>query len=179
MKRLIWWLDSLSWAVPVGLTVVLLAAAAALHVFQLQPLQQRLSQLESRSTTSARVALRAGQSDPTRLVNAFYDQFATGDSLSEHLARIHQVAQAQGITLQQGDYKMLRERDARLTRYQIVLPVQGPYIKVRRFVASTLETIPVAALDQVSFERKRIDDGLVDAQVRFTLYLPNHEVASR
>lgn len=173
MKRVLWALEHGDWGLPGLLAGVLLAAAAALHGFVLQPLQTRLDRLESGSASAARAALRAPSDDPARQLDTFYRQFRTGDALPEHLARLYDIAQAQGIVLRQGDYRLVRERDAKLTRYQVVLPVQGPYIKVRRFLSAALNSIPVAALDQVSFERKRIDDGVVDAQIRFTLFLPD------
>lgn len=173
MKRLRWMLEHGSLALPVTLAALLLAATAALQAWAVQPLRARMERLESGSSAAARAALRAPGEDPARQLNTFYKQFRTADALPDHLARLYHVAQAHGITLRQGDYKLLRERDAPLTRYQVVLPVQGPYVKVRRFVAATLDAIPVAALDQISFERKRIDDGVVEAQIRFTFFLPD------
>lgn len=173
MKRLRFMLEHGSLMLPLALTALLLAAAAALQAWMVLPLQAQIEQLESGSSAAARAALRAPGEDPARQLNTFYRQFRTADGLPEHLARLYHIAQAHGITLRQGDYKLLRERDAPLTRYQVVLPVQGSYVKVRRFVAATLDAIPVAALDQISFERKRIDDGVVDAQIRFTFFLPD------
>jgi len=172
MKRLAWLIDHASARLLGALAFVLLGVAATLHLAVLAPLQARLDHLQARAATAGPAVTGAGE-DAGRQLQTFYRHFGDGNTLPDHLARLYQVALTTGITLRQAEYRLVRERDSHLKRYQIVLPIQGSYPSVRLFVSATLEALPNAALDQVSFERRRIDDRSVDAQVRLTLYLPD------
>lgn len=171
MKRLAWMLERAGWRAPVLAALLLIAAAAATHLWVLPPLNERLDRLTELAANEERKPVRPPNVEADDQLRRFYRNFAATDALPGHLARLHDLARAHGLTLRQGEYRLVRDRDAKLGRYQVTFPVQGSYPAVRRFVGAVLDTIPVAALDQVSFERKRIDDNLVDAQVRLTLFL--------
>jgi hypothetical protein len=51
------------------------------------------------------------------------------------------------------------------------MPVTGSYSQVRTFLEQALEEVPVLALDQASLRRKRTADHLVEAEIRFTVFL--------
>lgn len=154
-----------------ALAALLLALAAALHGWVLPSLSQRA---EAAAAAAERRTVRRSE-DPAAAaaseLQAFYRHVEAG-SLPDQLARLHGVARATGIVLRQGEYRLLREGDGRLRRYQLMLPVRGPYRGVRQFVSAALRTLPNAALEQVSFQRQRVEDGEVEAQLRLTIYLP-------
>lgn len=177
MRRLWWSLGQLDTAWPLALAVCLLALTAFVHLVSVPSLRTRLTSHEARlvqpaapATRAQRVSLPGG--DKAADLQQFYLQFNTGDSLPSQLDKLYRVAQAQGIVLRQGEYRLIAGRDSHLREYQVTLPVRGPYPKLRRFVAAALDALPVAALDQVAFERRSIGDAAVDAQVRLTLFLP-------
>lgn len=172
MKRIAWLIDHAGARLLGGLAVLLLGVAATLHIAVLPAQQTRLDRLLAQGS-AARPAAAGAAEDAGRQLQDFYRHFGGNDTLPDHLARLYQIARTSGITLRQAEYRLVRERDSHLKRYQIVLPIQGAYPSVRLFVSATLEALPNAALDQVSFERRRIDDRNVDAQVRLTLYLPD------
>lgn len=157
--------------VVVALALLLLGAAGALHALVLPELERRAA---ATAADADRHAIRVLPVDPAvdagRELQAFY-RHVEGGSLPDQLARLHVVARSTGITLRQGEYRLLRDGDTRLRRYQILLPVHGSYPGLRQFVSATLRTLPNAALEQVSFERRRIEETEVDAQLRLTLYL--------
>lgn len=154
------------------LAVLLLLVAGTLHAVLLPALTQRAL---AASAAAERLAMRSAPTDPAAdaasELQTFYRHVDAG-SLPDQLARLHGVARATGIVLRQGEYRLLREGDGRLRRYQMMLPVRGSYRGVRQFVSATLRTLPNAALEQVSFQRPRIEDGEVEAQLRLTIYLP-------
>jgi hypothetical protein len=167
MNRLRWALANTGWGWPGAIGIGLLVAAALVQFTVLQPLRDRIDALaRETSLHGAPVASddRHGQ------LERFY-RHLSAEKLPERLAALHAAAKAEGLVLQQGEYRLVRERGGRLKRYQVTLPVQGPYPAVRRFIAKALDEIPVAALEHVLFERKRIGDGVVEAQVRFTIFL--------
>ena len=64
----------------------------------------------------------------------------------------------------------------KLWRYEIVLPVHGTYPQVRVFLAQVLTKIPHLALQSVSFERQKVGDAMIEANIRLTLYLGENHV---
>lgn len=173
MRRLAWLLRQHAEAWLAALALALLGVAAALQLAVLPPLQARVDALDADSVRLAMLPSAGDNATETaaRELQSFY-RHVDGGSLPDHLARLHVVAHATGITLRQGEYRLLRERDGRLRRYQVLLPMRGSYPALRTFVSAALQTLPNAALDQVSFERRRVDEQEVDAQVQLTLFLP-------
>lgn len=170
-SRLAWILAQRAPQLLLALAVLLLGLAAALHAVVLPALAQRA---EAAAAAAERRVVRRSEDPATaasRELQDFYRHVDAG-SLPDQLARLHGVARATGIVMRQGEYRLMREGDARLRRYQVMLPVRGPYRGVRQFVTATLRTLPNAALEQVSFQRPRIEDGEVEAQLRLTIYLP-------
>jgi Tfp pilus assembly protein PilO len=121
--------------------------------------------------------LRAGDSASRREVApgeqlaTFYAFFPREDSTPHWLARIYAAAAAKGIALESGEYKLDRKVGERLARYEIVLPVKGSYAQIRGFVAEVLASVPAVALEEVNLRRENVQSPLLDARVRFTLYL--------
>lgn len=170
-SRLAWIVAQRGPQLLLALALLLLGASAALHGVVLPSLAQ---QAEAASAAAERRVVRRSE-DPAaaaaRELKDFYRHVDAG-SLPDQLAQLHGVARATGIVMRQGEYRLLREGDARLRRYQVMLPVRGSYRGVRQFVTASLRTLPNAALEQVSFQRPRIEDGEVEAQLRLTIYLP-------
>jgi len=73
--------------------------------------------------------------------------------------------------LNQGEYKAGYDKASRVSTYQIILPVKGPYQAIWQFAMQGLREMPFASLDEVSFRRDSIAEPAVEARLRFTLYL--------
>jgi len=118
-----------------------------------------------------KAARASGQPSAGDGLEAFYRLFRDGKGGSDWLQVIYRLARAENLQLRQGTYRYDQAQDARLARYEITLPVTGTYTQIRRFVAMVLNEVPIASLDGIGFERKRVDDPHVEAQVKFTLFL--------
>jgi hypothetical protein len=51
------------------------------------------------------------------------------------------------------------------------LPVKGSYIQIRKFIVKVLNSVPSAALEEVSFKRDAISKGELEAKIRFSIYM--------
>ena len=109
--------------------------------------------------------------DPEADLAAFYAALARPASAPELLRRLHRAAQAHGLRLEQGEYRPLADPGGKLTRYQILLPATGTYPEVRRFLTQAGREIPGLSLDGISFQRQKIGDEALQAQIKFTLFL--------
>jgi len=99
----------------------------------------------------------------------FYQAFPAMDRLPDELERLYGIARASRLDLSQGEYR-LEQRGPGLASYRIALPLRGSYPDIRGFLSDTLQQMPYAAVDAVRFERKKVGDTQLDAQVRITLF---------
>ena len=104
-------------------------------------------------------------------LTAFYKFFPPEQNVSQLLEKIYQSASNESLRLTHGEYKFTREKEGRLGRYQITLPVKGNYLQVRKFIAKVLNALPMVALDGVSFRRETIGGNDLEAKIQFTLFL--------
>ena len=73
--------------------------------------------------------------------------------------------------LEKGEYRLARETDFRLARYQVTLPIHGDYGALRSFVNDVLETVPSAALEELTMKRDNSEVPQLEGRVRFVLFL--------
>lgn len=169
------WRSLLGWPGAIG--VGGLAMCLALYVSILQPAQQRLNTARlSASVLQERMA-RAGQvsNDSARPLEdqlaTFYRVFPSERDAIDWVGKIVAIAQRGGLSLQQADYKLERDKTGKLTRFQMNLPLKGEYQTIRRFLVDLRAEIPIVSLEQVQFERQKVGDPLVDAKVRLVIFL--------
>jgi hypothetical protein len=130
----------------------------------------RVEQALRAPPTLAPVAKEEPQSDVKNL-DQFYDTLGEEEYVEQQVKLLFALAKKVGLTLQQGEYKASFERQGRFHKYQIVLPVKGSYGLIRQFSESVLKGIPFASLDELSFKRDHISNRVLEAKLRFTLYL--------
>lgn len=104
-------------------------------------------------------------------VAQFYDNLGENGYAEQQLKTIFGIAAHRNLQLNEGEYKSSFEKNSATIAYQIQLPVTGPYPAIREFCEEVLQTIPFAALDEVSFKRQVISSNNLEAKLRFTLYL--------
>jgi len=157
---------------------VLLACAAIFNALLLAPIEEQLAAASSKAEAlqqqkndqqMQRVALET----PAAMLDQFYAFFSAGENITDELSKLYNLAQANGVELRQGEYKLLELKESRLKEYQISLPVKGNYAKIRLFAAHALANIPVLSLDRINFQRKKSGESAVEAEIVFTLYLLN------
>lgn len=102
---------------------------------------------------------------------AGFQAFFQDKSLEAQLRELHDAGAIAGVALKRVEYRMLEDRRASLRQYQIVMPVTSGYPAIRKFVSIALAKVPAMSLDHIAFQRKRIGDGTVEAELRFTLFL--------
>jgi len=177
MKPLDWlqyFLARLGWPGTLGL--LLLAAAWPLHALYLQPLQDAGAELQRQADRLARQAPVA-KLDTGRQPAMLSTTLPGVEQMPEAVARLFSAARHAGLSLEQGVYRVAGEKSSRLLRYQISLPVSGDYPALRAFIAEALEREPSLALDSLRLTRADMGQGVIDADLRFTLYLGDARMA--
>lgn len=98
----------------------------------------------------------------------FYNLFPSIDKIPNEVENLWVVAAEYQIDLLQGEYRL--ESKGGLASYRITLPVRASYTQIRNFISFILKEIPTASIDLLHFERKKITEAQLDAQIGLTLY---------
>jgi hypothetical protein len=101
----------------------------------------------------------------------FYAVLGDKRHAEQQVRTLFDLAAKSGLALNQGEYKSAYDKASRVSTYQIVLPVKGAYQPLWQFAMQGLRDMPFASLDEVSFRRDAIAEPVVEARLRFTLYL--------
>jgi hypothetical protein len=104
-------------------------------------------------------------------LDAFYAALGPRRYAEQQVRTLFALAAKNGLSLSQGEYKTGYDRNARVSTYQVNLPVKGSYGAIWQFALGALRAIPFASLDDISFRREAIGDPAVEARLRLTLYL--------
>lgn len=101
----------------------------------------------------------------------FYATLGEKRHAEQQVRQLFAIAAKTGLTLDQGDYKFNADKASDVASYQVTLPVKGAYHNIWQFSLQALSAIPFAALDDIAFRRETVSEPVVEARVRFTLYL--------
>jgi Tfp pilus assembly protein PilO len=104
-------------------------------------------------------------------LDAFRSVLCEHSDMHRLVAMVFSQAAQHGITLAQAQYKLDFDKAGGFYTYQLTLPLQGSYPRLRRFVDATLYEARCAALEEVQFRREGIGTPHTEARLRFVLYL--------
>jgi hypothetical protein len=108
---------------------------------------------------------------PPDNLDVFYAALGQRRYAEQQVRTLFALAAKNGLSLSQGEYKTGYDRNARVSTYQVNLPVKGSYGAIWQFALGVLRAIPFASLDDISFRREDVKDPAVEARLRLTLYL--------
>jgi hypothetical protein len=177
VNRLAWLLRRRAEWLALTVGASLIAAALLLHHVVVQPLAQRVQTQQAQRTPAREGMLdRLGDElaradSPRAQLTGFYGHFERDATLTERLARVHAIARGLKLELTRADYKLTSTPERRLDRYQMVLPIEGAYPTVRRFILEVLRQMPTLALESIQFQRKEVGEGAVGAQITFVFFI--------
>lgn len=165
------------WAWPVALS--LLAAAGTMHWMVLQPLRATLAATraelaQEQATANTRPAPAEPLSEGQELA-ALQAVLRASPEPAELVRKMAALAQAEQITLQQGDYQQQVHTATRLVQVHVTQPVRANYPQLRRYVESVLRTIPNASLDQVAARRENVGQAQLEVRLRWSFWIQKEQ----
>jgi len=156
---------------PLGLaSVALLALAGVFHFGVLGPLQAQNELLKERVSRQERRAEPGAAGGTADKVAAVYRFLQKDEEITDWLAKLHGIGTATGVQLKSASYRA-QGTEARIVRYEIVLPVAGSYPQIRDFLKRARAEIPVLSVDQLALKRETRNDGALQAELRLTLHM--------
>ena len=167
-------LPLLGW--PGIVSIALLMMCIPFYFSTLRPLQASIDSKLVEVKVNREHLLRAATEDhsldtPGEQLAEFYKFFPAEKTSPHWLGLMVEIANKKGLSLNHGEYAIVRDTTGELRRLRITLPVQGTYPQIRQYLAELIEQIPSMSLENVQFERKDIMDTDLQAKVKLVLYL--------
>lgn len=143
------------------------------YAWQVRPLEEQVVRVmqEALALNRLPVSRELDGNDPAMQLAAFYRSFPRTSDLPDAMQTLNDAAQAEGLILEHGDYRLVQEPRKSYVRYEISLPVKGAYPQLRRFLAKVFADLPTLAVDEVQFTRTQVADALVECRLSLSLYL--------
>ena len=148
----------------------LLAAALLLHVFQVESLQQTARAQQAKLAELRQAAVRREATPAPPPLNPLALLPPTGEA-SKLIGDLERLARAHGLALPRGQYSVSPLTGTSLQRWQLVLPVEGPFPALHAFLAAALERLPDLTLDELKLKRDRIESTQLQAELRLSLFV--------
>ncbi|MFZ3018019.1 MAG: hypothetical protein WA056_06145 [Gallionella sp.] len=141
------------------------------------PAQERLEEARRSTLLLREQVLHAGKSSdrirrtPGEQLVEFYRSFPEERYSPQWLEKLAALAEKNGLSLNEGEYKATRDNVGRLMRLHMMFPVKGEYQQIRGFLTALHGEIPGIALESVQFTRQNVADATVEARIGLVLYL--------
>ncbi|MFA6971932.1 MAG: GspMb/PilO family protein [Gallionella sp.] len=166
------WIHLFGWPGAAG--IGLLIACLAFYFAAIRPAQLRLDTARQSAIElqkHGRHNASANNQPPGAQLAEFYRTFPDEKNLLPWIEKIFTLAHDQGISLDQGEYKLSSDKVGKLMRFQMSLPIKGEYPQIRKYLDSLLAEIPVVSLEHLQLERQKVGDPALEAKIRLALYM--------
>lgn len=139
----------------------------------LQKLKQRAEtlQMQAQSKQSPGDAETGIKMTGDQALQAFYDFFPQIDSSPFWIRELVRIAKKHNVELNSSEYRLVNENEARLARYEMILPVRGQYSQIRAFMADALENVPAMAISAIAIKRENVTAEKLEVRLEINLYL--------
>lgn len=166
----------------VALALALLCALGSWRV--VEPLRSEAARLDAESAAlERRWAARSAANErapatPQQQLAAFDQRFPNEQGIAPALRLLQSAARRHHVALDQAEFRFSREPTELLARYAILLPIKADYRALRRFTRDALRELPGLALEEVNLRRSDPKSPLLEAQMRFVLFVATPSKAS-
>lgn len=151
--------------------VALLAFAAWGQWFVAADIAGETAQLQRQLAPQA-AHKRARAADYTAQdIDAVYALLPSRDTANDALAQLLESARAAGLSINTVQYRTTADRLPGVWRYEIDLPLKGPYEAVRGWLAETLRAHASLSLDVLDLSHKQPESGDIDAHLVLSLFV--------
>lgn len=151
----------------------LLVFSAVYIVTTTLPARERAAGLEQLLSSGSKEPVRqeGPEEEIERELGRFYRFFDASNSIVDALTQVNKAVVGSGLQFEAAEYRLARESNLRLSRYEVTLPLRGSYAQVRRFVSALLEDMPQVAIDDVTINRASVSAQEIEARLKLSIYL--------
>lgn len=154
-------------------TVIYFFSAVLPQDSALQKLKERAEtlQVQANAKQTSGDADMGKKMSSDQALQVFYDFFPRIDSSPFWIRELVRLAKKQKVELSSSEYRLVNEKDARLARYEMILPVKGRYPEIRAFIADALEAVPAMAISAIAIKRESVSSDRLEMRLEINLYL--------
>jgi Tfp pilus assembly protein PilO len=145
--------------------IALLLGALVFSAMVVKPMEEQNILLRQKASGRGTAAPANAQS--AEKVAKVYEHLKMEQTPTDWLAALHGIGVATGVQVKSANYRT-QKTDARITRYEIALPVSGSYGQIRDFLKRSLAEIPVMSVDSMALKK---EGGVIHADLRITLHM--------
>lgn len=177
LPRLSWEASRLGTIGKIGLgllviAVVLLFTMVFPQETTVQTLKSRAETLQAQPLSQSQKASRPTQKiSDNQALQIFYDFFPHIDSSPFWIRELTKIAKSHRVEINSSDYRLVKEKDDKLARYEMILPVRGRYPQIRAFIADALQEVPAMAISGMVIKRDNVKTEQLDVRLEINLYL--------
>lgn len=144
---------------------------------EIDSLERTIAEKEIQSDEPTEINAPMLPNNSLQTLGAFYQTFPTALSIPDTLAKLNALANQHQLTLISGDYKLNKVSKTEtsepqiLTQYEMLLPIEGSYPKVRGFIADVLSSLSSVAVTDIQMKRENTQSPTVEARLQMILYV--------
>ena len=159
------------WLAFAGLLLLLLALA--LQWIWVDGLHARNAELHAQlqAQRQAQVQKPQASEDKAQRQAAFYATLPDASAAMDAIGVLNRAAARHKVVLVTAEYRVARQGTGPLLRYQISVPLRADYVHLHAWLTEVMNALPNAALDDLSLKRDDAAQELLDARLRFTVFL--------
>ncbi len=156
---------------PGGAAVALFAFAAWGHWFVTADIECETAELQRQLAPGASRQRAAAADNTVQDIDAVYALLPSRDTANDALAQLLESARAAGLSVSTVQYRTTADRLPGVWRYEIDMPLKGPYEAVRGWLAETLRAHASLSLDVLDLSHKQPESGDIDAHLVLSLFV--------
>ena len=137
----------------------------------LQTLKKQAEKLQAQSQQNQNKAAIGKEISGDQALQIFYDFFPRIDSSPFWIRELSDIAKKRGVEINSSEYRLVLEKDSRLARYEMILPVKGQYAQIRAFMADALQAVPAMAIAGIAIRRENVASTQLEVRLEINLYL--------
>lgn len=137
----------------------------------LQTLKKQAEKLQVQSQENQNKAAIGKEISGDQALQIFYDFFPRIDSSPFWIRELSDIAKKRGVEINSSEYRLVLEKDSRLARYEMILPVKGQYAQIRAFMADALQAVPAMAIAGIAIRRENVASTQLEVRLEINLYL--------
>ncbi len=167
---------------PGAVAAVLAGACLAGWLLGVRPSTDEVQRLRSENAVlQDQLTVRAGrlpasvEDTPRQQLAEFSQRFPNERAITSTFARLHRMALHHGLQLQHAEFRLSGDAGDPISRYSMVLPVEGDYRSLRGFVDEVLRDLPSVALDELTLRRDDAKAQVLEARLRLVLFVSRSE----
>ncbi|WP_424194630.1 hypothetical protein ACMYR3_03700 [Ampullimonas aquatilis] len=103
-------------------------------------------------------------------MESFYSGFRYTHDVPEVMKQMLELSKKNNVQIESADFKVVKDVDSRLLRYQMQIPVKSNYQNFRVFLNQLMKDVPYLALNETSFKRDTSKDDQLEIRLIVDLY---------